>query len=140
MTQIFLLTTNGQQQNNTLITISAVSSSSSSLGAWLSFKELLTLLAQFRVVNEKILKTNTGVMVSVVLAGRQTQFESVLNHDCEYIFLLTLFRQNYTFPPGTFVPRSGTAFEQLSPNQGLHLFSVQFCLLSSKVVVIFWCY
>jgi|tagenome__1003787_1003787.scaffolds.fasta_scaffold20567612_1 hypothetical protein len=72
MTQIFLLTTNGQQQNNTLITISAVSSSSSSLGAWLSFKELLTLLAQFRVVNEKILKTNTGVMVSVVLAGRQT--------------------------------------------------------------------
>jgi hypothetical protein len=75
-----LLTTNGQQQNNTLIAISAVSSSSSSPGAWLSFKELLTLLAQFRVVIKKILKTSTGVMVSMVLAGRQTYLESVLNH------------------------------------------------------------
>jgi hypothetical protein len=125
MTCIFLQ----QMDNNkitTLITISPVSSSSSSPRAWLSFEELLTPLAQFRVVNEKILKTSTGVMVSMVLAGRQTSLESVLNHNYEYTFPLTLFRQNYTFQPSTLYQGPLLPFEQPFPNQELHLFSVRF--------------
>ena len=81
------------------------------------------------MVNEKILKTSTGVMVSMVLKGRQTWLESVLITIMNVHFRLHYSDRIIRFRPVRLYQGPLLPFEQPFPNQELHLFSVRFLFI-----------